>query len=168
MEDAFVEGMALLKDYPVDDAGGIDAVLQTAYDLAVRRELEKQAAVQAGNAGLGARFRGTVWRNVATQPTHHSDSTESEESEEDEDEETYTQVNSPRGASTLSSRLANTVWKGITNQSAMEAPGTPTDTSTNHSPQPPVASLPSAPRPVENGSSTPAGPNLTKNIWGLR
>ena len=66
LEEAFIEGMAFLQKYPLESVGGIEKVLQTAYDLASQRAAS--AAVQKGNSnagGIGARLRDTVWKGFS-------------------------------------------------------------------------------------------------------
>ncbi|KAK7054990.1 hypothetical protein VNI00_003453 [Paramarasmius palmivorus] len=127
--DAFTEGLALLKHYPVDSAGGIDRVLQVAVDLRQRREDESQSAKE-NSLGLGARLKVTVWKGFTNQVTSPDRSPMSSDEEDEEEEEksiddgneTETAMVSSPG---LTSRLATTVWRGITNQSSMEPPPTP-------------------------------------------
>ena len=156
LEEAFIEGMAFLQKYPLESVGGIEKVLQTAYDLASQRAAS--AAVQKGNSnagGIGARLRDTVWKgfssNLESHPEEEDYTSEEETSDEYESEKpTSAQQGAP---STLTSRLANTVWRGITNQSAMDAP------SPSPSPSPRTTPLPSPlPSPLPASQSTPTMP----------
>ncbi|CAL1704944.1 unnamed protein product [Somion occarium] len=129
LDDAFVEGMALLRNYPLRQVGGIENVLQLAHDLASRRRMEQHYATPA-NAGLGTRLKNTMWRSFGSQNpiAEEDDSSEtSEESEESSADQDHLRSQPPAsdGRLTLPSRLADTVWKGITNQSAMEVPSPP-------------------------------------------
>ncbi|KAI0319366.1 regulator of Vps4 activity in the MVB pathway-domain-containing protein [Amylostereum chailletii] len=131
LNDAFIEGMALLQMYPIEAAGGVERILQTASELAQRREQEAKS--QKPDPGtLGARIRNTVWRGFTNQrvsPAESSDSSSSEEEsvdEESQETEAPHQRTPPIEPTGLGSRLANVVWKGITNQSAMDdVPSTP-------------------------------------------
>ncbi|KAI9065102.1 hypothetical protein FKP32DRAFT_1665560 [Trametes sanguinea] len=149
LEDAFIEGMAFLTQYPLDAVGGIEKVLQTAYDLAAQREASANAAKTGTAVGLGARLRDTVWKGFSGLESHpeEEDDTEEESTEDEEEHEKSAQNNS----STLTSRLANTVWRGITNQSAMEGPSP----SPSPSPSPVPSPLPS---PLPTSQSAPAVP----------
>ncbi|KAF7295030.1 DUF292-domain-containing protein [Mycena indigotica] len=127
--DAFMEGMTLLQQYPLEAAGGVDRLLQTASDLAYRRMEESKNATPA-NVSLGERLRTTMWRGFTNQlspeppsPEESDDTRDEEYLSKTEDEET-TADESP-AASGLGARLANTVWRGITNKSSMEPPPTP-------------------------------------------
>ncbi|OSD08684.1 hypothetical protein PYCCODRAFT_1356642 [Trametes coccinea BRFM310] len=149
LEDAFIEGMAFLTQYPLDAVGGIEKVLQTAYDLAAQREASANAAKTGTAVGLGARLRDTVWKGFSGLESHpeEEDETDEDSTEEEEDHEKSAQNNS----STLTARLANTVWRGITNQSAMEAP--------SPSPSPTPSPVPSPlPSPLPTSQSAPALP----------
>ncbi|KAJ3474489.1 hypothetical protein NLI96_g12430 [Meripilus lineatus] len=176
IDDAFVEGMALLRAYPLHTVGGIDSVLQVAFDLAQRRLTERPMAPQAGNEGLGARLRNTVWNLASQANATIADIAEEEGSEEESEEEAppqppAKQLPSPPPADpsrlTLSSRLANTVWKGITNQSAMEEPASPVTPSPVRSPHNPISPpLPSSPLASPNSIPPTSPPNRTSKLWG--
>ena len=93
LEDAFAAGMIFLQNYPLEEVGGVERVLQLAYDFAARREAEQQATstyTMAGAAGFGARIRNSMWRTPApkTIPEAHEDTDDdSEESEEEDDDD---------------------------------------------------------------------------------
>ncbi|EIW60055.1 uncharacterized protein TRAVEDRAFT_27771 [Trametes versicolor FP-101664 SS1] len=172
LEEAFIEGMAFLQNYPLDAVGGIEKVLQTAFDLAAQREAAALAA-QAGPAvGLGARLRDTMWKGFSSLESHPEEEGSSEEESDDDDVPLRpAQQGNP---STLTSRLANTVWRGITNQSAMEASPSP---SPSPMPSPSPSPLPSPlPPPLPTSHSAPAVPPKeavskaaargTSMIWG--
>ncbi|OBZ75974.1 hypothetical protein A0H81_04150 [Grifola frondosa] len=148
LEDAFVEGMSFLQQYRLEAVGGIEKVLQTAFDLASQREAAT-IPPKAGNAGLGARLRETVWKGISSLETH----TEEELSEESTSEEEHIEPTKPSNPSdqpsTLTTRLATTVWRGITNQSAMD----PEELSPSRTPSP----LPS-PLPPSSPAATPEVP----------
>ncbi|KIK59802.1 hypothetical protein GYMLUDRAFT_1003603 [Collybiopsis luxurians FD-317 M1] len=132
LSDAFVQGMALLQHYPIDAAGGIDSILQTASELRNRREDE--AKLTATNPlTLGDRLRLSVWKGFTNQPASPDRSPSPSELSDEED----TSGNDTETQDTgLTSRLATTVWRGITNQTAMEPPPSPLSPST---PSPPSA-----------------------------
>ncbi|EJF66014.1 hypothetical protein DICSQDRAFT_143372 [Dichomitus squalens LYAD-421 SS1] len=149
LEEAFIEGMAFLQKYPLDAVGGIEKVLQTAYDLASQRAATV-SPTSNGAVGLGARLRDTVWKSMSSSLESHPE--EEDESEEETDEE-YDENPTPQPqSSTLSARLANTVWRGITNQSAVDVP--------SHSPSPTSSPLPS-PGLVPSLSAPPVPPKQT-------
>ncbi|KAI0082752.1 hypothetical protein K474DRAFT_1654909 [Panus rudis PR-1116 ss-1] len=152
LDDAFVEGMALLRDYPLKNVGGIENIIQLAHDLAQRRAMEQQYAAPA-NAGIGARLKNTMWRSFASQGTIAEDTEEGETSESSEEEHHPEPVNN---GSTLSSRLANTVWKGITNQSAMDVPPSPISPSPVDRPSTPVSATSSLNPPSSAPAALPA------------
>ncbi|EKM55488.1 uncharacterized protein PHACADRAFT_209004 [Phanerochaete carnosa HHB-10118-sp] len=191
LEEAFIQGMALLQNYPLENVGGIERVLQLTFDLAAQREKATQATfTQAAAAGLGARLRNTVWRNnpapvsvpaeaqaptlsAQTQTNADDDSTDSDsDSTEDEDEGAQiVEVANDTNQTSLTSRLASTVWKGITNQSAMEAPPSPTTPSPLPSPvvspkMEPSNQLAPEPHPATAEAAPEPSTSITSNIWG--
>ncbi len=90
VEEAFIEGMALLQTYRLEDIGGIDRVLQLAWDLAVQRENQTQVvSTKTSAAGLGTRFRNSVWKNFSAPApiAEVHEETEESESEDSTDED---------------------------------------------------------------------------------
>ncbi|CDO72881.1 hypothetical protein BN946_scf185002.g66 [Trametes cinnabarina] len=166
LEDAFIEGMTFLTQYPLDAVGGIEKVLQTAYDLAAQREASANAAKSGSAVGLGARLRDTVWKGFSRLESHpeEDDDTEEESSEEEEEE-----GNEKFSQSTLTARLANTVWRGITNQSAMEAPSPSPSPASSPVPSPLASPLPtsqSAPAVPPKEAVVHAAARGKSMIWG--
>ncbi|KIJ59199.1 hypothetical protein HYDPIDRAFT_118790 [Hydnomerulius pinastri MD-312] len=181
LSDAFMEGMALLTTYPIDAAGGIDRVLQTALDLAQKRieekDREKERERERVNGGFGARIRERVWKGFTNQVADGEEEEEGEEETEEEEEETEEESGEEHddgnetetpAAPTLTSRLANTVWRGITNQSSMEdempSPPSPSSPSRSRSPSPPPPKDPYAEKPLPVPSTPP--PTQQTSIWG--
>ncbi|KAI0062331.1 hypothetical protein BV25DRAFT_672799 [Artomyces pyxidatus] len=170
LNDAFIEGMALLQMYPLESAGGVDSILQTAAELAHRRE-EEAKLQKVNNTTLGSRLRDTMWRGFTNQipsPSHPSSDTSSsgeEDSDESDDDGDQTEPQRSAGVQSpgLTSRLANVVWKGITNQSAMEPPVSPI------SPLPPLSSPSNDPPrpPPKDPLDDPVSPSVSApSIWG--
>ncbi|KAG0705900.1 regulator of Vps4 activity in the MVB pathway-domain-containing protein [Suillus ampliporus] len=170
LSDAFLEGISLLQSYPIDAAGGIDRVLQTAHDLAQRR-IEERRSLKSDNVTLGARIKATMWKGFTNQVTSADDTEEEEGEEEDSssDEvgshEDGNETETP-DAPTLTSRLANTMWRGITNQSSMDnspSPPSPTSPLLSQSPPPPQ----SPPEQIaQNLSPNPPLSPPPSSIWG--
>ncbi|KAJ4488065.1 regulator of Vps4 activity in the MVB pathway-domain-containing protein [Lentinula aciculospora] len=135
LSDAFVQGVALLQHYPIQAAGGIDSVLQTASELRHRREDEAKLAT-TNQLSFGDRLRLSVWKGFTNQQASLERSPSPEVSEEDQDTSgNDTETQEIVIDSGLTARLATTVWKGITNQSAMEPPPSPLSPITpSHSP----------------------------------
>ncbi|KII88623.1 hypothetical protein PLICRDRAFT_161896 [Plicaturopsis crispa FD-325 SS-3] len=175
--DAFLEGMSLLQLYPVEAAGGIDRILQTASDLARRREDETKTQ-KAESLSLGARLATTMWKGFTNQVSQDDPDSSPEDSEEepesddppDDGNETETERSKPNGSASpgLSARFANTVWRGMTNQSAMDAPPSPL-TPLTPSPRSPAARLPPLPPPPSEIDDAPphASPSLQASaaLW---
>ncbi|KAL4068130.1 regulator of Vps4 activity in the MVB pathway-domain-containing protein [Scleroderma citrinum] len=155
LSDAFMEGMALLQTYPIQAAGGIDRILQTASDISQKRMKEAKAH-KTESLTLGARFKASVWKGFATPLMRTDDKEEEPDEDETEVEDMYDDGNETEtpAAQSLTSRLATTVWRGITNQSSMddEIPSPPT----------PPSGLPSPPK-VEP-KSLPTQPVQT-TLW---
>ena len=174
LNDAFSDGMSLLQAFPLESAGGIDSILQTAVELSRRREDESKALKD--NTTLGSRLRDTFWKGVTNQSTSPPSplSEKSDEESRDEGEETETpSVDASSSAPGLASRLANVVWLGITNQSAMEAPPSPVSpaTSSPASPRPPspVSPLPppspASPLPPDSPTSPTPLSSAKSSLW---
>lgn len=159
-----MEGMTLLQVYPIEAAGGIDRILQTASNLANRREQELNPP-KIENLTLGARLKVTMWKGFTNQAASEEEENDSEESDRDEGNDTET-PESPKSTG-ITSRLATTVWRGITNQSSMDAPPSPLSLSRSPSP---LSHQQSSSTPESNytdgspqPSPSPAGPS---KIWG--
>lgn len=171
LSDAFKEGVALLTSYPIDAAGGIDRILQTAADLAQKRieagVKEKERARE--NVGFGARIKERMWKGFTNQVADVSSEEEVEEEAEEESDDDETgehddgnETETP-AMPTLTSRLANTVWRGITNQSSMddEVPSPPSPSSARQSP------IPGEERHIEGMPSDPVQsiPSTQASLW---
>ncbi|KAJ7156093.1 regulator of Vps4 activity in the MVB pathway-domain-containing protein [Mycena crocata] len=161
--DAFVEGMSLLQLYPIEAAGGIDRLLQTASDLALRRQ-EEGKIKQTDNLTLGARLKSTMWKGFTNQmPSPDISPPESEDQEDDDHNDETDEIPESEPSSGLTARLASTVWRGITNKTSMEPPPSPL---TPISPMPPASPIRS-PWPSskeEEQESQPEAP-VTATIW---
>ncbi|KAJ6596779.1 regulator of Vps4 activity in the MVB pathway-domain-containing protein [Mycena vulgaris] len=162
--DAFVEGMSLLQLYPIEAAGGIDRLLQTASDLSHRRQ-EEAKMTKTDHLTFGARLKTTMWKGFTNQmPSPEVSPPASEDQDDDdhaEDQDTETAADEP--SSGLTARLATTVWRGITNKTSMEPPPSPL---TPISPMPPPSPIRS-PWPSskeEEPESQPEAP-VTATIW---
>ncbi|KAF5391263.1 hypothetical protein D9757_001983 [Collybiopsis confluens] len=152
LSDAFIQGMALLQWYPIESAGGIDNILQTASELRHRREDEAKTS-STSSLRIGDRLRLSVWKGFTNQPTSPERSPSPSEHSDDEDTSGNDTETQDAG---LTSRLATTVWRGITNQSAMEPPPSPL------SPSPP--SPQSSPSIVVNHTTENEEFNLTNRL----
>ncbi|KAF8078057.1 regulator of Vps4 activity in the MVB pathway-domain-containing protein [Lyophyllum atratum] len=125
--DAFLEGMSLLQLYPIEAAGGIDRILQTASDLCHRREEDTRGA-QKDKLSLGARLKVTMWKGFTNQeasPDTSPEESEEELSDSDSHEDGNDTETPDKQEAGLTSRLATTVWRGITNRTSMEPPSSP-------------------------------------------
>ena len=169
LEEAFIEGMSFLQRYPLESVGGIEKVLQTAYDLAMQRQAFATTPKPNGNGGFGARLRDTVWKGFSSGLESHPEEGDSTEEESEDEPELPAQQPQQGAPSTLTSRFATSVWRGITNRSAMDAP--------SPSPSPERSPGPSPlPSPLPTSASTPTMPSReavasaaargTSMIWG--
>ncbi|KAF8654068.1 hypothetical protein AX16_003601 [Volvariella volvacea WC 439] len=168
MGDAFLEGTTLLQLYPLEATGGIERILQTANDLAHRREEEAKNA-PAQKMTLGERLRVSMWKGFTNQvasPTGSPEESESSSEEDDwkddgDDTETPATAASTSNGPGIGSRLATTVWRGITNQSSMDAPPSPMYPSSPVAPAAPPPSI--APRAAED--VTPPSSGQASSFW---
>lgn len=180
-----MEGMTLLRRYPIEEAGGIERILQVADDIrAQREEVAKQPQNQT--VGLGAKIRDTVWKGFMNQSSTESSSPSSDEEEEPESTETENEASQGQfqnegtpsvivsTSSAWANRLRSTVIRGITNQSAMDAPPSPTSPSLSPSPSPSssrFASRDSSPAPGKDPTPSPSPsflspPPSSAGLWG--
>lgn len=150
--DAFLEGMSLLQSYPIETAGGVDRVLQTASDLAHRRAEEARSSKDQ-NPGLAAKLKVTMWKGFTNQVASPQLSPVVSDESDQEDSDSEHDGNKTETSGGLGSRLATTFWRGITNQSSMENPPSPV---TPMSPEP-LSS------PTAEASLSPR--NLSRGIW---
>ena len=166
-----MEGMVFLQNYTVNVVGGMEAVLQTAGDLTTRRETEARAA-QAASTGVGAKIRGAVW-GFSGQPESAVTIPALNVTNEPARPQEVGITDFTAGPSKFTSRLATTVWRGITNQSAMEEPTTPTTPISSHSPYPPSPQLlgqilspgPLSPLVLGSRGGTPEPMAIGTNLW---
>ncbi|CCL98444.1 uncharacterized protein FIBRA_00441 [Fibroporia radiculosa] len=171
LEDAFAEGMIFLQQCPIEAAGGIDVVLQTAYDLTLQRQAEA-TATQMNAGGLGARLRDTVWRGFAGHPTIVESQDEDDDDDDDDPDSTATEDDMPTAprttsmTSTLTARFADTVWRGISNEAAMEAPPSPTTPVTPLAPSPEPRAKPLPEMPSEDESKADSSSSARTSLWG--
>ena len=159
LSDAFMEGMALLQAYPIQAAGGIDCVLQTAIEMSQKR-VEETKMHKTEGLTLGARLKSSMWKGFTTPLVGTSGEGQEEELDDEETEvedvhDDGNETETPE-AQSLTSRLATTVWRGITNQSSMddEIPSPPT----------PPSALPESP-PKDEPKPPPTQPAQT-TLWG--
>ncbi|KAL0947036.1 hypothetical protein HGRIS_013178 [Hohenbuehelia grisea] len=143
--DAFLEGVSLLQHYPIEAAGGVDRILQTAVDISQRR-LEASTA-KVDNLSLGERIRVSMWKGFTNQvaspesPERSPEEWEESSADTDSGDDGNDTERAPNPAgSGFTSRIAANVWKGITNQTAMEVP--PSPLTPVSPPSPPVSSQP--------------------------
>lgn len=120
--DAFLEGITLLQSYPIETAGGIDRILQTASDLANRRAQEA-LSLHHEPLSLTDRLKKSMWKGFTNQmsspqlsPVASDDESEGDDSDDDGNE-TETTTTSGFG-----SQLASKVWRGITSRNSEEDP----------------------------------------------
>jgi hypothetical protein len=169
--------MSLLQTYPLESAGGIDSIIQTAVELRRRREEELKTAT--ANT-LGSRFRDAIWKGFTNQSVSLQSSPDpsgsSEEESQDESDKAQTHPSDVVSLTpSVTSRLANAFWQGITNQSAMEGPPSPVSSiSSSVSPLPPPSpTLPTPPLastfplpPVSSLSPTSSvSSSTTSSLW---
>ncbi|KAF8636728.1 hypothetical protein AX17_003531 [Amanita inopinata Kibby_2008] len=164
LTDGFMESMSFLQRYPVQAAGGIERILQAAYDLSQRRQCGNGNAT-GEKLGFGARIKVTMWNGLTNHlaprqsPLPLYQDSVSQDFPQDDGSETETQLDNDPPA--LTSRLATTVWKGITNQTAMESPPSPL-------PSTPLTSRPSSPLRASAEDSAISGsmwPTYS-SLWG--
>jgi len=141
-QDPFLQSMSFLQTYDLKFVGGVDRILQTAAELAQRRQLQPVAS-QSSALNLKSRFN--FWASANTPISNGSQETSNNPSSSEVQ-------NKPRPNS-LASQITDTVWRGITNQIAME----------DEDPSPPASDSPveTQSQVQDTGALSPAS-----NIWG--
>lgn len=161
--------MSLLQSYPLEAAGGVDSLLQTASDLSHRRKEDEAKAASSNNLTLGERLKVTMWKGFTNQtPSPQRSPSESEESSSDEQSspEDGDETDTPQknAAPNLTSRLTTTIWRGITNQTSMEPPPSPLPPPSPVAPDSPSPTWPNTPlSPAHTDEGT--SPERTARIW---
>lgn len=127
LKNAFVDGLSLLQHYPLAAASDIDGILQMAFDFNQKRREGKIHHDSGKRLTFGTRLKMTVWKGFTNQETSPSTSPDvsDEESAVEETMEGPNDKTNSREAG-LTSRLVTSVWRGITNQSSMDVPPSPT------------------------------------------
>lgn len=105
-QDPFLQSLSFLQTYDLKFVGGIDRILQTAAELAQRRQLQP-VAVQS--SGLGLRSRFNFWGSATAAVSNSQTVSRNLLSAEPQSKQ-----------SGLTSEITTTFWRGITNQTAME------------------------------------------------
>ncbi|KAK0240250.1 regulator of Vps4 activity in the MVB pathway-domain-containing protein [Armillaria nabsnona] len=164
--DAFVEGMSLLQHYPIASAGGIDTIMQAAFDLLHRREEESKTA-KDDQLSLGARIRVTMWKGFTNQIPSPERSPNASDSEDEPPPDDGNETERPTEDLNpgITSRLASTVWRGITNQSSMEPPPSPISPATAP-PSPLPASVSLSPATAEEKAPSTSYIPASTRLWG--
>lgn len=156
--DAFLEGNSLLQGYPIETAGGVDWILQTAYDLRGRRE-QQNNRTKDDKLSLGARLKVTMWNGFTNQissPEASPAGSEYDDSDFLSEEGSRTGIPPNLESSPVTSRLATTVWRGLTTQSAM-----PPSLAGMPAPALPRSSSP----PIANPETSTKTSQISLNLW---
>ncbi|KIJ34698.1 hypothetical protein M422DRAFT_35025 [Sphaerobolus stellatus SS14] len=126
-DEAFVQGMALLQEYPIKDLGGPQRVLELAVELKERRGHGRNGSISTSK--FGERLLGTVSGFMSKAPSVQLSASNEDEDEDEEDNSDYEGDDggdvTERPGQALLGKLSTTVWRGITNQSSMDPPPSP-------------------------------------------
>lgn len=111
-QDPFMETLSFLQIYDPEYVGGIERVLQTASELAERRELE---AINSQWPNLGTQFKVNILRGFGPQSHFH-------ETPEGGGNPVSRGVKNPGTVqqSSFPAQITDIIWRGITNRTAME------------------------------------------------
>ncbi|KAF8163194.1 hypothetical protein B0H34DRAFT_651026 [Crassisporium funariophilum] len=159
-EDAFLKEIYFLQHYSLKHVGGIERILQTAFDMTQRRTQETANALQS-NLSLGARIKVNIWKGFTQQPSSNDTPPEGRSTANDYSDSDDTETSSGPSQTSIASRVSNTVWRGITNQTAMDSPPTPP------SPESPIPRRLESIDVAENEGTPSVSDNTTatSNIW---
>lgn len=167
-EEGFTQGMALLRDYPIDELGGPERVIDTAVGM----DNQRKVLGKTGSAGFGfgEKLRGTVWSNLMTRSVPPEPSIPESDNESDgtpspdwPDSAAEDEVDIPEKPNALLGKLGSTVWRGLTNQSSMDVPPSPL---LPNSPVPPLSPVSTVESSLPNPTGTEGlGKRLGNSIW---
>ena len=144
-DDALMKGVSLLQPFNLSNAGGIERVLQMASDFSQRRS--RESITRQANPSLRDRLGVNMWKDFTT--SQRLPSNENPMDVRNGTDSKNSDALSASSNSSFVSQITNTVWKGITNQTAMEIPSTPTS---------PTIPIPHSPEPEAN-------PQTTSKMW---
>ena len=144
-DDALMKGVSLLQPFNLSNAGGIERVLQMASDLSQRRS--RESITRQANPSLRDRLGVNMWKDFTT--SQRLPSNENPMDVRNGTDSKNSDTSAASSNSSFVSQITNTVWKGITNQTAMEIPSTPTS---------PTIPIPHSPEPEAN-------PQTTSKMW---
>lgn len=138
-QDPFLQSLSFLHTYDLKLVGGVDRILQTAADLAQRRQMQP-VAVPSSPFSLKSRFN--FWGSASASSSQG-----------------ISPLVDPPRENGLASQITNSLWRGITNQTAMEDElPSPSDSES------PVEVQSPGPTLEDTGPSSHALPSA--NIWG--
>lgn len=126
--DAFMEALSFLQVYNLKYVGGVERILQTAFELSQRREKEALPSAYPP-VSLANQLRANIWKGFSLQqpspsklvpplPKPSGDHDLNDGSDTDTSAGTSYQ-------STFTSQITTSLWRGITNQTAMEGSPSP-------------------------------------------
>ncbi len=102
-----MEGMTLLQRYPVEEAGGVERLIQVAGDLQIQRTSQSNGAYTSTST-IGEKLRNTLWSGFVSQTP--SNETETSPVDSDEEEEGNDGSSGEVTDSTLSGQSTASTW----------------------------------------------------------
>ena len=149
--DAFVEALSFLQNYNLKHVGGIERILQTAFELSQRREKETITSASPP-VSLANQLRANIWKGFSPQHTSPSELLpQTPELRGGDHDGGDKETSGTAYQSTFTSQIKTSLWRGITNQTAMEG-----------SPSPPPSPSPTG----HVATDWDHYPQAASNIWG--
>lgn len=152
--DVFMEALSFLQIYNLKYVGGVERILQTAFELSQRREKETIASAYPP-VSLANQLRANIWKGFSPQQPSPSElvpkTPKPRTGDYDHNDSGDTETSGTAYQSTFTTQITTSLWKGITNQTAMEG-----------SPSPP----PSPDPPMHVATDRDHNPQAVSNIWG--
>jgi len=149
--DAFMEALSFLQNYNLKHVGGIERILQTAFELSKRREKETITSASPP-ISLANQLRANIWKGFSPQRASPSELVpQTPELHIGGHDGSDRETSGTTYQSTFTSQIKTSLWRGITNQTAMEG-----------SPSPPPS-----PDPARHvATDWDHYPQAASNIWG--
>jgi hypothetical protein len=149
--DVFMETLSFLQSYNLKYIGGVERILQTAFELSQRREKETITSAYPPIT-LANQLRANLWKGFSPQRELVPQTPKLRISDHDHnDSGGGTEASGTAYPSTFTTQITTSLWRGITNQTAMES-----------SPSPPPSPDPT----MHVATNRDHNPQVVSNVWG--
>lgn len=148
--DVFMETLSFLQIYNLKHVGGVERILQTAFELSQRREKETITSAYP-SVSLANQLRANIWKGFSPQQPAPRELVPQTPKPRTGDHDPNDSGNTEASyQSTFTTQITTSLWRGITNQTAMEG-----------SPSPPPSPDPT----MHVATDQDHNPQAVSNIW---